>query len=376
MASKVSIAVLYNQIGEEDYERMLRKARKDPGLQVDGAEEISTPREQINALVKALKAAGFRARGLNVRDRFEDLYRAVVRGKPDVVFNLVEFFNDDARQEYMVAALFELLRIPYTGAPPLALALCQRKGRAKRMLLASGVRTPKFRIMRKGEFRRRHGLRYPLIVKPGREDASVGIEEASVVESFEALEDRVRFVWQQYDQSALVEEYIDGRELHVPILGNFPPRVLPVIELDFSAVPAGLHRILSYDAKWDPRSVVYRNVRMICPAALPARTEARVRDAALEAYQAMDCRDYARIDIRLDHRNRPYVLEVNPNPDLSEEDVFMVSAHRAGLDTTAVLRKIVELALRRTPASRPAPASTSFPPSLAQLPGELPAPGN
>ena len=352
MASRVLIAVLYNQTGEEEYEQMLRKARRDPDLQVDVSGDLSTAREQIATLVEALKAAGFRAQGINIQDRFEELYRALSRRKPDVVFNLVEFFNDDPRQEFMVASLYELLRVPYTGASPLTLALCQRKGRAKRMLLASGLRTPKFRVMGKGVFQRRHGLHYPLIVKPIREDASVGIEDASVVESLEQMEHRVRYVWQEFDQAALVEEYIDGRELHVPILGNFPPRALPITEMDFSAVPPGLHNILSYSAKWDPRNVVYQNVKMQCPADLPARTAARVGAVALDAYRALDCRDYARIDIRLDGRNIPYVLEVNPNPDLSEQDVFMQSAHRAGLDTTAVLRKIVELALRRTPTRR------------------------
>jgi D-alanine-D-alanine ligase len=351
MAARVSVAVLYNQIGEEEYERMLRKARRDPDLQVDAGGDISTAREQISRLVGALKTAGFRAYGINIQDRFEDLYKALTRRRPDVVFNLVEFFNDDPRQEFMVASLYELLRVPYTGASPLTLALCQRKGRAKQMLLARGLRTPKFRVMQKGNFRRRHGLHYPLIVKPVREDASVGIDQASVVESFEQLEQRVVYVWKEFDQGALVEEYIAGRELHVPILGNFPPRALPITEMDFSAVPGERHNILSYAAKWDPRNVVYQNMKVQCPADLPARTAARVRSVALAAYHALDGRDYARVDIRLDKRNRVYVLEVNPNPDLSEQDVFMQSAHKAGLDTTAILRKLVELALRRTPAN-------------------------
>jgi D-alanine-D-alanine ligase len=349
MAPRVSIAVLYNQIGEEEYERMLRKARRDPDLRVDADTDISTAREQIARLVTALKTAGFRAYGVNIEDRFEDLYRALTRRRPDVVFNLVEFFNDDPRQEFMVASLYELLRVPYTGASPLALALCQRKGRAKQLLLARGLRTPKFRVMEKGDFRRRHGLHYPLIVKPVREDASVGIDQASVVESFEELERRITYVWKEFDQGALVEEYIAGRELHVPILGNHPARTLPITEIDFSAVPGGLHNILSYAAKWDPRNVAYQNMKVQCPADLPARTAARVSAVALAAYRALDGRDYARVDIRLDKRNRVYVLEVNPNPDLSEQDVFMQSAHQAGLDTTAVLRKLVELALRRTP---------------------------
>jgi D-alanine-D-alanine ligase len=352
MATRVSIAVLYNQLGEEEYERMLRKARRDPDLLVDAGPGIATTGEQFESLIRSLTEAGFHAYGVNVRDRFADLYRALSRKRPDVVFNLIEFFNDDPRQEFMVASLYELLRIPYTGASPLTLALCQRKASAKQMVLAGGLHTPKFRLMERGSRLRRHGLQYPLIVKPAREDASVGIDNASVVASYDEMEQRVRYVWKEFEQAALVEEYIEGRELHVPVLGNFPPRVLPIAEMDFSNLPEGLHNILSYAAKWDPRNVAYQKLRSKCPADLPGRLATKVRNVALAAYRALGCRDYARIDIRLSRRNRVYVLEVNPNPDLSEQDVFMLSAHKAGLDTTSVLRKIVELALRRTPPHR------------------------
>lgn len=348
MAARVSVAVLYNQIGEEEYERMLRKARQDPDL--NPGSPIVTAGEQMGALVQGLKDAGFRAYGVNIRDRFGDLLQALTRRRPDAVFNLVEFFNDDPRQEFMVASLYELLGIPYTGASPFTLALCQRKAAAKQILLGAGIRTPRFRLMAKGILRRRHGLQYPLIVKPAREDASVGIDNASVVDSFEKLEGRVRFVWGEFHQAALVEEYIEGRELHVPVLGNFPPRVLPVAEIDFSGLPDGMHSILSYGAKWDPRTVAHQKLRSLCPAELSKRLMERVEEVAVAAYAALGCRDYARIDIRLSVKNQLHVLEVNPNPDLSESDVFMQAARVAGLDSTAVLRKIVELALRRTPA--------------------------
>lgn len=352
MAARVSIAVLYNQIGEEEYEDMIKKAKRETDLHVDIRSQISTVGEQIRALVRGLTDAGFRAYAVNVNDRFDELYRALTGNSPDAVFNLIEFFNDDPRQEYMVAALYELLRIPYTGASPFTLALCQRKASTKHILLANGIRTPKFRVMEDGKLPRRHGLRYPLIVKPAREDASAGINNASVVESFDQMQERVHFVWKGFHQPALVEEYIDGRELHVPILGNYPPKTLPITEVDFSQLGDHLHNILSFEAKWDPHHEAFQQVQTRCPAELPSRVERKVKEVALATYSALGCRDYARVDIRLTKRNQPYVLEVNPNPDLSEGDAFMQSAQKAGLTPPDILRKIVELALRRTPVDR------------------------
>ncbi|MFN0158111.1 MAG: ATP-grasp domain-containing protein [Bacteroidota bacterium] len=355
MTDKVSVAILYSQIGEEEYEQMIKKARRDPDLSLDVRAQITTVDEQMRTLAKALAEAGFRSYAVNINDRFGDLLEALTHNPPDVVFNLIEFFNDDPRQEYMVASLYDLLRIPYTGASPFTLALCQRKAPTKHLLLANGIRTPRFRVMNEGQFLRRHGLHYPLIVKPVREDASVGIDNASVVESFDLMSERVHYIWKEFKQPALVEEYIDGRELHVPILGNYPPKVLPIAEMDFSGLPPHLHNILSYDAKWDPNNEAYQKLQLRCPADLPKRVEKKIREVALATYNTLGCRDYARIDLRLTKRNQPYVLEVNPNPDLSEDDVFMQAAKKAGLSSVATLRKIVELALRRTPRQKSTP---------------------
>lgn len=349
MAGRVSVAVLYNQIGEDEYERMIRTARRQADLLLPRHGAITTVAEQIGALAAGLQEAGFRVRAVNVRDSFPDLLRALRRDPPDVVFNLVEFFHDDPRLEATVAGLYELLRIPYTGAAPLALMLCQKKSAAKDLLLANGIRTPRFRVFREGPVPRRHGLRYPLIVKPVQEDASAGIDEASVVDTPGALDERVRFVWKEFDQPALVEEFIEGRELHVPVFGNYPPRALPVAEMDFSRLPPETRTVLTFGAKWDPRSVVYQNVETRCPADLPARLRTKVEKIAVAAAGVLGCRDYARVDLRVSAKGAVYVLEVNPNPDLAEGDVFMTAAHAAGISGTQVLRKIIELALRRTP---------------------------
>ncbi len=353
MTEKVSVAVLYNQIGEAEYEQMIRKASKDPNFSAESRREMATTDEQIGTLVSALKEAGFDAYAENVCDRSKQLLEALTRRRPDVVFNLIEFFNDDPRQESMVAALYELLQIPYTGAPPYTLTLCQRKSWAKDVLIASGIQTPRFKVMHQLPLLRRHGLRYPVIVKPVAGDASEGIETSSVVSDIQHMHERVEYIRQEFHQPALVEEFIEGREFQVPVLGNFPPRALPITEVDFSALPEDRPDVLSYSAKWDPHDKAYHRVRLRCPAGLSKRIAKRIEETALTVYRVLGCRDYARVDMRLDKRNRVYVLEVNPNPDLAENDVFMKSAHKAKLSTTDVLRKIVELALRRTPRARP-----------------------
>lgn len=344
---KISVAVLYNQVGVDEYEMMRRQPPKDLDFKPEFKIDVATVDEEIQSVVKGLKIAGFRAYAFNVNDQFDALYKVLNRRRPDVVFNLIEFFNDDPYQEFMVAGLYELLRIPYTGAPPLTLAMCQRKASTKRLLLANDIRTPRFRMMEGGRLRRRHGLHYPLIVKPAREDASAGIENSSVVENLEQMVDRVEYVWKEFQQPALVEEYIDGRELNVAVLGNDPPEALPIAEMDFSKVPSHLHNIVTYDAKWNPHHEAFHTMYPKCPAELPKRVEKRVKETALAAYKLMGCRDYARIDMRLSRKNQIYVLEVNPNPDLTESVAFMESAQEAGLSFSMTLKKIVLEAVQR-----------------------------
>jgi D-alanine-D-alanine ligase len=349
MAQKVSVAVLYNQVGEDEYELMRKQSKKDLDFTPVFRMDVATVQEEIRALVKGLRTAGFRAYAVNVEDDFYALYKTLVRRKPDAIFNLIEFFNDDPRQEFMVAGLYELLRIPYTGAPPFTLGLCQRKASTKHLLLANGIRTPRFKVMTRGPLLRRHGLRYPVIVKPAREDASAGIDNSSVVENLESMHKRVQYVWDEFDQPALVEEFVDGRELNVAILGNYPPKVLPIAEMMFSDLPPHLYPIVSYDAKWNPHHEAFHKTYTQCPADLPKKVEKRVKEVALRAYQLLGCRDYARVDIRLNKQHQIYVLEVNPNPDLTEGVAFMESAKKAGMSFSVTLGKIVEMALRRTP---------------------------
>jgi len=186
-----------------------------------------------------------------------------------------------------------------------------------------------------------------LIVKPSREDASAGVEQDSVVVDFSQLTVRVGEMFERFDPPILIEEFIEGKELHVSVLGNNPPQVLPIIEFDFSELPEDHPSIITYDMKWNPLSLTYHKVHSRCPAQLAKRVEQRVKKHALEAYLVTSCRDYARIDMRLSKNNKPYVLEVNPNPDLTEGVSLMESAEAAGLSFSKTLRKIVDFALER-----------------------------
>jgi D-alanine-D-alanine ligase len=345
------VAVLYNFVGEDEYEVLRKKAREgiaqpppDPNFKL---EDISTLKEEILGLVDALIEAGYDAYPVNVQDNFHQLYAALTQPWPDVVFNLIEWFNDDGGLEDRVAAFYDLMEVPYTGAPPATLSICQRKGLTKQILEANGIPTPRYRILEKEPIPRLSGMRYPVIIKPAMEDASVGITQASVVENRKELVERIRFVLKEYEQPVLIEEYIDGRELGVSVLGTKLPRALPIEEMDFSDLPGQYRKIISFESKWDPMHEAFHKGKLVCPANLPEEIAREAQAIALKAFRVMGCRDYARVDMRLDDKGRLYVLEVNPNPDLTEGVAFMSSAEAAGLDFSDALKIIVDSALER-----------------------------
>ena len=344
---KGRVVVLYNFVGEDEYEKLKTFDASTLDFTPQYPIRVSTVKEDFNAIVKALRKEGYSARALNVEEQVGVLERLLQRNPPDVVFNLVEFFNDKADLEPMVAGMYDLYKIPYTGAPPFALELCQRKGMAKQVLLANGVPTPKFRILRQPKMPKRHGLRYPVIVKPAREDGSAGVEKDSVVRDYDGLKERLKKTFAEFPPPIIVEEFIEGKELHVSVLGNDPPVVLPIIEFDFSEFPSDHPTIISYEAKWNPLNENYHLLHSVCPAKLPKRIRKKVEEIALLAYHVTGCRDYARLDLRLSPRNQVFVLEVNPNPDLTEGVSFMESAEKAGISFSQALAQIVEYARAR-----------------------------
>jgi D-alanine-D-alanine ligase len=297
---------------------------------------------------------GYDVNIININDDIQILIDLLSKNPPDVVFNLIEFYRNDSALEYLIVGLFPLYGVRFTGSRPFTLALCQRKGMTKQLLLANNVPTPRYRLLREPRLPGRHSLHYPLIVKPSHEDASSGVEKESVVYNFDQLNQRIKKVFEEYKRPILVEEFIEGRELHVSVLGNNPPEVLPIIEFDFSELPTDHPSIISYDAKWNPLEESYHKVHSICPAKLTKRVEKKVKAAVLESYKITGCHDYARLDLRLTKDNKVFVLEVNPNPDLTEGVSFIESAEHIGLSFGDTLSKIVECALSRPLPSIPA----------------------
>ena len=344
------VAVIYNEV--KDPHEVVDPPSRTLQTEALGFEpcfdlEETSTEEDIAEIVQALEAEGMEVFSYNLQDRFEDLIRALTQQRPDVVFNLVEARWDAPFLEMIAAGIYEIMDIRYTGSTPSTLGLCQRKNVTKRILLAHGIPTPRFKTVMKNDTSFQHRLHYPLVVKPAREDGSQGVDDESVVVDLLSLKQRVRYILDEFQQPAMLEEFIDGRELNVSILGLEEPVVLPISEVDFSKLPKSANTIFTYQAKWEPIHEVYHRTPSICPAPLSKRLEKEVREIALRAYQVMGCRDYARIDLRLDKQKRPFVLEVNPNPHLSEGMGFMRSAESGGLSFGQTLKKIVELAWNR-----------------------------
>jgi D-alanine-D-alanine ligase len=299
---------------------------------------------------KALEEAGWSVSVQVVPGEARELAAMLSALEADLVFNMVEELAGDARGDAAFAAMLELWGIPYTGAGPRALTLCLEKPVARAVLAARGVRVPRGAVLENGT-ESLGGLRFPVIVKPSREDASHGIELASVVAAEREARERARLVIERYGQPALVEEYVDGREVNAALVARGGEvEVLPLGEIDFSGFPAGAPRIVTYAGKWVEDSADWRATLSVAARLEPAE-EARVRETALAAWTALGLADYARVDLRLDASGEPFVIDVNPNPDLSPGAGFALAAERRGWSHAQLILHIAEAALERAPAA-------------------------
>ncbi len=343
----MKVAIVFNEAYPEIYVKPKTKV-KNLGFTPQFCMEGSDPLSEYELMAGHLRKSGYEVYTLNIMDNMHTFIKDLNKNKPDVVFNLVELYKEQPRLEMSFTGLMELLGVAYTGAPPLALGTCQNKTLTKRILSAVGVRTPRYKIIKDLNRSFRLGLRFPLIVKPAWEDASVGIENESIVENVKELKSRVEFVFNSFKQPALVEEFILGRELNVAVFGDKKPVVLPISEIDFSRMPSNLHPIVSYQAKWDPLHEAYHKTVPVCPANLDDDIRAEAEKMALQCVKAVGVRDYSRVDMRLSKEdNKLYVLEVNPNPDLQVGAGFMRSAKHAGYTYRKMLKMIVDLAYQR-----------------------------
>jgi len=357
MNGKIHIAIVYNDLAllTETAQKSCLKSRLGerliPQSVITNPEldrSLSCVEEEIGAIETALLSSGYKVSVITVDGDIVNLINQLKSKKPDLIFNLCESIDGKPFQEVNVTGIYELLRIPFTGAPSLTLGWAANKIRAKEILGYHNIPTPRYRVYQTAyRINWDENLTPPLIVKPPYEDASNGIDNSSVVWNINELKKRARYIAEKFGQPVLVEEYIDGRELHVAIIGNAKPTVFPITEIDFSEMPEYLHNIMSYDAKWISGSEAFSKTKSICPARLSKALEAKVKDIALKAYHIMGCRDYARIDVRLSKENTPYVLEVNPNPDLSRNTEFVQSVTASGLSFEGMIERIAALGLER-----------------------------
>ncbi len=265
---------------------------------------------------------------------------------PDVVFNLIEGFGGRSIGEAHATGLLELLGLAYTGCPPEAQALCHSKAKTKALLKGLGLPTAPFAIVRSGEPIPRWDGPWPVLLKPEAEDASLGIDQSSVVETAEAIVEGVARLRVQNGGNVLIEAYLPGREFNVGVLALPEPQALPVAEIVYR-VPAGSWPILTYAAKWDIGSLEDLNSRPVCPADVEPLLGRLLSRLAVEAFRATGCRDYARVDFRLDERGSPMILEVNPNPDIGPEAGWARALRASARDYEETLSRLVVQAARR-----------------------------
>jgi D-alanine-D-alanine ligase len=263
------------------------------------------------------------------------------RARVDLVFNLCESIDGVAALEAAVISVLELLGLPYTGSSSWTTSLCLRKHMVNGALERAGLPVPKFAVVRRGSAAPSVG--FPAICKPAAEDASVGIEQRSVVRTTRALVERVDAMLERWEE-VLVQRFIEGREVNVGILGD---AVLPIAEIDFGHMPKGMWRIVTYRSKWEEGSDEDLGSAPRCPARLPASVAAQLRRIAVAAWRIAGGSGYGRVDMRIDERGRPWILEVNANPDIAPDAGLARMARVAGIDYGSLVRKVCELGLQR-----------------------------
>jgi D-alanine-D-alanine ligase len=301
---------------------------------------------ELNNVERSLSKFYTEVKSLAINRDVQKTINNISAFNPDVIYNFVESVEGISAYESCIAGLFELLHYEFTGCSPITLGNCLNKARAKAILNSRGILTPKFRTLKKTKrfTEKEIKLHYPLILKLMNEDASIGISEFSVVKNYSELRKQFSFLVETYNQDVILEEYIQGRELNVALLGG---RILPISEINFTGLPEEFPTIVTYDGKWTEGSVYYAHTQPVCPAPLPDRLRKKVQITALASYDALNCRDYSRIDIRLNNDGVPYVIEVNPNPDISSDSGFARAAAADGISYDDLLYTIANFALIR-----------------------------
>src|SRR5205814_80112 len=318
----------------------------------EGTDITAAPWRTEYDVVSTLTGMGHEVRPLPVHDNLGDIRRAVEEWKPHIAFNLLEGFDDIVIFDQNVVSHLELLKLPYTGCNPRGLLLARDKSLSKKLLSYHRIHVPESEVFRAGRpIKRPKRLTFPLIVKSLTQEASIGISQASVVDSDEKLKERVAFIHQSIGTAAIVEQYIEGRELYVGVIGNQALQVLPVWELFFTNMPDGSRAIatdrVTRNTKYQKKYGIDSGPARDLP---PERCE-QIQYLCKRAYRALELSGYARIDLRMDEAGNVWVLEANPNPQIAKGEDFAASAEKVGLAYDAVLQRIMNLGLRWQPES-------------------------
>jgi len=343
---KLKIAVLYepsDNVTPRPPPRE-RRSEKQRGPRLRGKRERRAKMDREEVL-EALRKNGHDAFFHELKD--EKALLDLAKTEVDLVFNLAEAFAGDDAKEAHVAAFLDLLDLRYTGAGPQALFLAQDKALAKKVFTFHGIRTPDFASSYRGKVDHIDDLRFPLIVKPGSEDGSIGIDAGSVVNSGKELMERIALIQDRFGSPALIEEFIEGREIYVGILGNEKAEALPPVELDLSKLPEGMPRIAGKEVKWEKGTEAYDTTNSAVAHHLPEELRKRIQEVALATYEALGLRDYGRVDLRVTPKGDIYVIEANPNPWLAPEAELAIAAAAAGRDYPRLIGEIVDRALAR-----------------------------
>lgn len=340
----MKLALTYNLRGEEEENSAADGAAgEDLYAEWDDSETITAVRDAISEgghEVTLIKAD-------------EDAYEKLRQLRPELVFNMAEGLYGESREGH-IPSMLEMLRIPYTGSNPLTLALTLNKARAKQILLHDAVATPNYLVIEEvgEEPSAISELSYPMMVKPLFEGSSKGIRNDSIVNNIEELRAKADAIVEEYGQPALVEEYLEGREFTVAVLGNgAKARALPIVEIDYSALPPDVNPIYSYEAKWifdrpeEPLDIFK------CPAELSEALKRDIEDVTLRAYRTLNVRDWCRVDVRLDGKGRANIIELNPLPGIlprpEQNSCFPKAARAEGMDFIGLVNSVVDIARKR-----------------------------
>jgi D-alanine-D-alanine ligase len=349
VSEKLKIAVLYDVWGEEEQapkveEEISAKKRKSKKKPHSKSKREKEDREEIFEALEKLGHEPF----YQVLDGTPQCLISLAKCGCDLIFNLTEAFAGDDAKEMNVAAYMDLLGMQYTGGGPHAHFLAQDKATAKKMFAFHGIKTPFFASAYRGRIEHAHDISFPLIVKPVWEDGSIGIDVGAVVNSIKELMERVEYIQNEFDSPALIEEYIEGREIYAGILGSYEQaEALPLVELDLSKLPEGIPKIASYDVKFEKETQVHKLTKSHLVTDLDEEIADKLRQTALAAYRAVKLRDYGRIDMRLTDKGEVYAIEANPNPWLSSKQEFAMAAKASGRSYTELIGEIVQMARAR-----------------------------